>query len=109
MPAVTEPPGLLMYSQMSWSSVLALEVQQLGADLVGDVVVDGGAEHDHPVAQQAVEDVGAGVEPGLEHLGRDGSAGARSCRQATARVLHRIGPVAPIQLQTGVSGRRRRR
>ena len=52
--------------------VLALEVEELGADLVGDVVVDGRAEEDHPVAQEAVEDVGAGIERRLEHLGREG-------------------------------------
>ena len=46
--------------------VLALEVQQLGADLVGDVVVDVGAEHDHPVLQQPVEDVAARIETRVE-------------------------------------------
>ena len=51
--------------------VVALEVEELGADLVGDVVVDRRAEHDHPVPQQAVEDVGAGIDPGVEHVGQD--------------------------------------
>ncbi len=48
--------------------VLALQVQQLRADLVGDVVVDVGAQHDHPVLEQAVEDGGAWIEATLEGI-----------------------------------------
>jgi hypothetical protein len=46
--------------------VLALEVEELGTDLVGDVVVDVRAEHDDPALQQLDEDVVAGIE-GLGH------------------------------------------
>ena len=52
--------------------ILALEEQQLGADLVGDVVVDVGAEHDDAVLEQAVEHVHARVETALEsHWARE--------------------------------------
>ncbi len=57
--------------------VLALEVEQLGTDLVGDVVVDVGAQHDHPVLQEAGEDVGTGVGTGLQgerHFGHGNEA-----------------------------------
>src|SRR4029077_6036984 len=50
--------------------VLALEVEQLGAQLVGDVVVDGGAEQHDAVLEQAVEDVRTWIERGVEHVGR---------------------------------------
>ena len=94
---MTEPPGLLMYSQMSAVRVLALEVEELGADLVGDVVVDGRAEEDHPVAKQPVEDVGAGIEARLEHLRRDRRRALGHEAQATGgRVLHlNCAPDAP--------------
>ena len=46
--------------------VLPLEVEQLGAQLVGDVVVHVGAQHDHPVLQQPREDVGARVGTRVE-------------------------------------------
>ena len=72
MPAVTEPPGLLMYSQMSAFAVLALEVQQLGADLVGDVVVDVGPEHHDPVLEQPGEDVGVRRTASVESEGDRG-------------------------------------
>ena len=52
--------------------ILALQEQQLGADLVGDVVVDVGAEHDHAVLEQAVEHVHARVEAPLEPHGPGG-------------------------------------
>ena len=52
--------------------VLALEVQELGADLVGDVVVDVGAEHHHAILQEAKEDVGAATAvAGFEIVDRE--------------------------------------
>ena len=95
--------------------VLALEVQQLGADLVGDVVVDVGAEHDDAVLEQAVEHVDARVEAPLE------PDWARECRHGEwhleVRHARRLpGATRPTQPSTCrgspapfVSGRRRRR
>jgi len=49
--------------------VLALEVQELGGDQVGDVVVDLAAEDDDAVLEESVEGVGRGVHHGGGHLG----------------------------------------
>ena len=39
-PAVMEPPGLLMYSQISPGRVLRFEEEELGDDQVGEVIFD---------------------------------------------------------------------
>ena len=49
--------------------VFTLEVQQLGADLVGNVIVDVGAEHDHPVLQQSVEHIETRIHAAVETHG----------------------------------------
>ena len=54
MPAVTDPPGELMYRLMSRFGVLCRQQQQLRADLVGDRVVDSLAEKDDSLSQQPV-------------------------------------------------------
>ena len=51
------PPGELMYSEMSFSGSLALEVQHLRDHEVGDLVVDRGAEEDDALIEQARVDV----------------------------------------------------
>ena len=49
-------------SRLSWSS--ASKQEQLGADQVGDVLVDRRAEEDDPLLEQTLEDVG------LSHVGK---------------------------------------
>ena len=65
--------------------VFTFQVQQLGADLIGDVVVDVGAEHDHAVLEQPVEHVAARIERALE-CHRDGS---RHARRLPASIVER--------------------
>ena len=48
--------------------VLPVEVQQLRGDLVGDVIIHVCAEEDDPFAEQAVVDLGRGIE-GPRRLG----------------------------------------
>ena len=50
------------------AGIFTFEVEQLGADLVGDLVVDVGTQHDHPVLEEAIEDSGARIETTLEGL-----------------------------------------
>ena len=57
MPAVTEPPGRVDVEPDVLLGILALEVEQLRGDEVGDVVVDLAAEEHDAVLEQAVEDV----------------------------------------------------
>ena len=56
-PAVTTPPGELMYRLMSRSGILCLEEEELGDDQVGHVVLDGVAQEDDAVLEQAAVDV----------------------------------------------------
>ena len=83
-PALTEPPGELMYRLMSRPRVLGRQQQQLGADPVGDGVVDLLAEHhdalvEQPGDQLVVEAADRlGVFTGVDHefpLARVGSGG----------------------------------
>ncbi len=68
--------------------VFTLEVQQLRADLVGDVVVDVGAEHDHPVLEQAIEHIEARIHAAVE---THGTSGVDHGRNATVTVARPIG------------------
>jgi hypothetical protein len=52
-PALTEPPGELMYSEMSLSGFFALQEQQLRHHQVAGVIVDRPDEEDDALAQQA--------------------------------------------------------
>ena len=56
-PALTLPPGELMYRKMSLSGVLALQEEHLRDDHVGRLVVDRADEKDDALAQQARVDV----------------------------------------------------
>ena len=76
MPAVTEPPGRVDVEPDVGLRVLALEVEHLGGDEVGDRVVDLGAEEHDAVLQQAVEDVVLRVAEAA-HLG-DGRRRSRA-------------------------------
>ena len=49
--------------------VFTFEVQQLRTELVGDFVVDVGAEKDHAILEQAVEHVAAWIETRVEGIG----------------------------------------
>ena len=53
MPAVTTPPGELMYMKMSFFGFSHLEEQQLGGDQRGHMVLDLAGDEDDPLAQQA--------------------------------------------------------
>ena len=57
--------------------VVAGQVQQLGADDVGDVVVDLGAEEDDALAQEAVEDLVRRADEGAVLGGRGDEAHGR--------------------------------
>ena len=60
------PPGELMYMSICFLGFSALQEQQLGADQRRDAVVDRAVQEDHPLAQQAREDVeGALAAAGL--------------------------------------------
>ena len=77
-PAVTEPPGELMYREMSLSGSVALQVQKLGHDRVGHVVVDLLAQEDDAVVEQAAVDVVAALAARrlLDDVGDEGVARA---------------------------------
>src|SRR5919107_1231920 len=65
MPALIEPPGELMYSDVLLA-VRRGEQQELGADPVRHLVVDLAAEEDDPLAEQPLEDLiveGCAVRP----------------------------------------------
>ena len=84
--------------------VLALQVEELGADHVGDLVVDVGAEGDDAVAQQPVVDVGALVGGGVEPEGR-----GQRCLRHGVRLQARPGPSAAIGRGWTLRARSRRR
>ena len=56
-PAVIEPPGELMYSEISRLRILGGQEQHLGDDQVGHVVVNGRAQENNVLLQQARIDV----------------------------------------------------
>jgi len=57
MPAVTEPPGELMYIEMVAVRLFPRKVQQLGHDQVGDVIADRRPEKDDSLLQEQRIDV----------------------------------------------------
>ena len=71
MPAVTDPPGLLMYIQMSLPGSSASRKSSCAQTLVGHVVADVGAEHHDAALEQAVEDVRLEVGGGRLEGDRD--------------------------------------
>ncbi len=62
------PTGAVDVQPDVLAGIFTFEVEQLRADLVGDLVVDVGAQHDHPVLEEAIEDSGARIETTLEGL-----------------------------------------
>ena len=87
--------------------ILSLEVQQLGADLVGHVVVDVGAEHDHPVLEQPVEHIAARVETGVERHGTSEVGHGANATVAVAFATSRRPPRCRAPRPTTVDPRRR--
>ena len=87
MPAVTEPPGLLMYSQMSAVGSSASRYSSCAQSWLAISSLTSVPSIDDAVLQQAGEDVGAGRRR------RGSSAGERWCRDLHGRklpVLHRL-------------------
>ena len=70
---------------MSLPGVLGLEVQELGDDHVGDLVVDGGAEEHDAVLEQAGVDVGDPLAPGRALEDGGNKCNHRVARYAPAR------------------------
>ncbi len=88
-PAVTLPPGELMYRWMSALASSRLQEQQLGDDGVGHLVVDLRAEEDDAVLQQAAVDVHRPLFAAalLDHVGNQGMD-IVAAMDATSGVLH---------------------
>ena len=75
-PSVTDPPGELTYEADVLLGVLGRQEEELGADLVGHRLVDGAAQEDDPLLEEALEDVGRGQvgQVAGPHGSRPGSA-----------------------------------
>ena len=91
--------------------VLAGQVEQLGADDVGDVVVDLGAEEDDALAQEAVEDLVGGAERvafwavgGIKLTAAEGSGVTAPCRtgRRPARYARRASRRSPTAEAPGL-------
>ena len=74
------PPGRVDVEGDVLAGVLGLEVEELGDDDVGDLVVDGGAEEHDAVLEQAGVDVGDPLAPG-----RALEDGGNKCNHRVAR------------------------
>ena len=78
--AVADPPGLLMYREMSRSGSSAVRCSSWADDQVGDVVVDRAAQHHDAVLEQPGVEVEGPLAPvGLLEDGRDQIAEVRTC------------------------------
>ena len=87
--------------------VLAFQIQQLSADLIGDVVVHVGAEHDDSIFQQPGEDVGTTTTvSGLEGMYSRREGGLRRSHdvKAISRCADSVRQNGPVSTPTSLHG-----